>query len=242
MPGICGERGKKTIGNCTTSVTCRPWNKRTQNVELGTCVLLALERARPRAWVRLVFLVRFVVLVFFGGRRGEVGLARRGRRGRRRRRRRIRRWCWCWRWAICTYRTGQPICLPSSSPCWYPARSNTFLALVTYVSRCMSACPPSPLLSSSLLSGFFSDLLLFGDVYNSLPPHTLLFSMVFPYRSTFIFRVEYNCVCLASLIVILKFCWMIVGVFQRVSLLHVLVFRIAMIFLVKLFLSRFICF
>jgi hypothetical protein len=57
--------------------------------------------------------------------------------------------------------------------------------------------------------------------------------MVFPYWSTFIFRVEYNCVCLASLTVILKFCWMIVGVFPRVSLLHVLVFRIAMIFLVS---------
>jgi hypothetical protein len=58
-------------------------------------------------------------------------------------------------------------------------------------------------------------------------------SMVFPYRSTFIFRVEFNCVCLASLTVILKFCRMMVSVFQWVSLLHVLVFRIAMIFLVS---------
>ncbi len=57
-------------------------------------------------------------------------------------------------------------------------------------------------------------------------------SMVVPYRSALIFRVEFNCVCLASLTVILKFCRMIVRVFPRVSLLHVLVVRIAMIFLV----------
>ncbi len=95
-------------------------------------------------------------------------------------------------------------------------------------------CLPSPLLSSSLLSGFFQTLLLFCDVYNSLPPHTLLFQWYFLTDRPFIFRVEYNCVCLSSLTVILKFCWMIIiGVFPRVSLLHVLVFRIAMIFLVN---------
>jgi hypothetical protein len=95
------------------------------------------------------------------------------RRGRRRRRRRIRRWCWCWRWAICTYRTGRPICLPSSSPCWYPARSNTFLALVTYVSRCMSACLSSPSLPDFVRPPAFC------DVYNSLLPHMLLFQWYF---------------------------------------------------------------
>ncbi len=104
-----------------------------------------------RACVRLCFWCVSAFLCFWVR---EESLARRGRR-----RRRIRRWCWCWRWAICTCRTGRPICPPSSSPCWYPARSNTFLALVTYVSRCMSACLSSPLSSSVPI---LSDLLRFA--------------------------------------------------------------------------------
>ncbi len=61
----------KTMGNCTTSVTYHPWNKRTKNVELRTCVLLALERASLRAWVRLFF---WCVSSFwcFSGREVEV--------------------------------------------------------------------------------------------------------------------------------------------------------------------------
>lgn len=62
MPAVVENVGK-TIGNCTTSVTYHPRNKRTQNVELRTCVLLLLERARLRAFV---FLVRFGVFVFLG--------------------------------------------------------------------------------------------------------------------------------------------------------------------------------
>ncbi len=59
---------EKTIGNCTTSVTYHPWNKRTQNVELRTCVLLALERAP--ACVRecvCIFLGAFRRFGVFGG-------------------------------------------------------------------------------------------------------------------------------------------------------------------------------
>ncbi len=127
------------------------------NAKCGTenvCSSGARARACLRAWVRLYF---FGCVSSFWCFWGREGLGRRGRR-----RRRIRRWCWCWRWAICTYRTGRPICLPSSSPCWYPARSNTFSAPVTYVSRCMPACLPSPLLSSSLLSGFFQTSCFFA--------------------------------------------------------------------------------
>jgi hypothetical protein len=178
MPGIVKNVGKNNgelhdVGNispveqanakCGTENVCSPGAR-------------AREPACVRACVRecVCFFGAFRRFGVFGGE-GRRGLARRGRRTRTR----IRRWCSCWRWAICTYRTGRPICLPSSSPCWYPARSNTFSALVTYVSRCMSACPLlcSPLLFSSFR--LFSDLLLFCDVYNSLPRHTLLFQWYF---------------------------------------------------------------
>jgi hypothetical protein len=58
------------MGNCTTSVTYHPWNKRTQNVELRTCVLLALERASVRACVRAC--VRECVCFFGAFRRFGV--------------------------------------------------------------------------------------------------------------------------------------------------------------------------
>jgi hypothetical protein len=89
MPGIVENVGKNNgelhdVGNISPVEQA--------NEKCGTeNVCSSGARAREPAGVSaFVFLVRFVVLVFFG--EGSRGLARRGRR----RRTRIRRWCWCW--------------------------------------------------------------------------------------------------------------------------------------------------
>ena len=42
-------------------------------------------------------------------------------------------WCWSWLWGIYTYPIGHLICLQSSNPCLYLARSSTSFVQETYV-------------------------------------------------------------------------------------------------------------
>jgi len=92
MPGIVENVGKNNgelhdVGNISPVEQA---NAKCGTENVCSSGAPALQRASLRALSAFVFLVRFVVLVFFG--EGSRGLARRGRR----RTTRIRRWCWCW--------------------------------------------------------------------------------------------------------------------------------------------------
>ncbi len=141
--------------------TWKEWEHK--NSELGTCacssVLLVCVFVCVCFGVFLRLVSGFCVLLVFwvleGSGSGFWGFAPNcGRTRVRSRRKRRRGWCWFWRQGICTYPTEQLICLPSSSPCWCPARSNIFSALATCVSRCFASQSSLTLIQVILLFVF----------------------------------------------------------------------------------------
>jgi hypothetical protein len=149
MPAIVENVGK-TIGNCTTSVTYHPRNKRTQNVELRTFIC-------------------FGVLVFLG--EGGQSFAT-GKKKKKKKK------------MVLVLALGD-LHIPHRAAD-LPAKFKSMLVpgkiqhILSPGNLCIKVHVCLPLLSSPLL--FFPAFVrppAFCDVYDSLPPHTLLFQWYF---------------------------------------------------------------